>query len=68
MVEKENKFENGYMGMRGWWLSVSDVPVFIVIEYCKPNIIGEIRLHDTFIYQLIHHGIHWLERLISDIM
>ena len=24
VVERETKFENGYIGLRGWWFNVSD--------------------------------------------
>jgi len=27
MVEKDDKFENGYIAVRGWWFNVSDVVV-----------------------------------------
>ena len=27
MVERADKFENGYIGVRGWWFNVFDVLV-----------------------------------------
>jgi len=28
MVERADKFDNGYIGVRGWWFNVSDVLVY----------------------------------------